>query len=209
MSTQARTSRFVPFDRCVTSPQDVVQHLVRNEAYKVMRADRKAGLAWSGLECNAAFRYLKSLTHGVSSDYSDLKSYQINALQAIFMYTCYFERERSLHDPYEDICLPGMCMDWYNELFDDAAKSCERTLRHLKGKLSGTNKKFNPDKTLSSAVNFWRNKEHLPEVKTRLAEQEAREASESTEANDAEMTDEEIAEVFAEVTPEQIIALSS
>ena len=201
--------RFVPFDRKTTPPRDVVQHLVRYEAFKLMQADRKAGLAWTGLEVTAGFRFLKSLTHGEDLDFSALKIHQISALQTIFMYVCYFEQDRSLA---LNICLPGMTKDWYNELFDDARVECEKTIRFLEEKLS-KGKKLNFDQALASAVGYWRINEHKPEVEARLAEQAARESSESTDDDTAsgastELSDKEISDAFAEVTPEQIITLS-
>lgn len=168
--------RFLPFDRKTTPPREVVQHLVRNEAYKLMLADRKAGLPWTGLEVTAGFRFLKSLTHGEVADFSALKLHQISALQTIFMYVCYFEQDRSLAF---DICLPGMSKDWYNELFEDSVRECEATTRHLKSRAKG--KRLDFDQVLASAAYYWRVKFHEPEVYARLAEQEQMSLLESSD----------------------------
>lgn len=157
--------RFRPFDRKTTPPREVVQHLVRNEVHKLMQADRKAGLEWSSYEGNCAFRYLKAQTHGGDAlDYSGLKFHQLIALQRVFMTVCFFEEKRSLAN---GACLPGMCSDWYAEFFDEVAESGRRAIREAKA--NSTEKKVYLDNVLKAELSAWYTREHLPEVKFRLA----------------------------------------
>jgi hypothetical protein len=162
---QQNNARFIPFDRLDMSPRQVVAHFCGYEMYKLVRSDRKNGLEWSGSELTAGTRYLKTLTHGVTLDYTALKAYQIAALQTIFMYVCFFEEKRAL----SYLCLPGMEKDWYAELFQEIVDHSRRMIRQNRQSLA-KGEVFNLDSVMMNAVYHWLNNEHRKEIELRLAE---------------------------------------